>query len=237
MDMGNCMKYNNICGQDFKNKSKAYKFFRSLVKDTVNNSWPGKEIELTENTILKHSQVQSLFDRYLIDLEWYKRKTNGNKNINYVLIKDDYDDYCLGFKFENGSTESVTAKKYLTCFGKGTETDEERLHSAMRYEVKYQSEEYRNNGIMRDECEWCAAPKEAIRLEVDHAIPYKELVNNFFKIHDKEEFTKGVNKNEKGLYWRLSQEHRKLWCEYHGKNCMFQMLCITCHKNKTNEER
>ena len=36
----------------FKNKSKAYKFFRSLVKDTVNNSWPGKEIELTENTIL-----------------------------------------------------------------------------------------------------------------------------------------------------------------------------------------
>ena len=67
------MKYNNICGQDFKNKSKAYKFFRSLVKDTVNNSWPGKEIELTENTILKHSQVQSLFDRYLIDLEWYKR--------------------------------------------------------------------------------------------------------------------------------------------------------------------
>ena len=143
----------------------------------------------------------------------------------------------MGFKFKNGSTESVTAKKYLTCFGKGTETDEERLHSAMRYEVKYQSEEYRNNGIMRDECEWCAAPKEAIRLEVDHAIPYKELVNNFFKIHDKEEFTKGVNKNEKGLYWRLSEEHRKLWCEYHGKNCMFQMLCITCHKNKTNEER
>ena len=42
------MKYNNICGQDFKNKSKAYKFFRSLVKDTVNKSWPGKEIELTE---------------------------------------------------------------------------------------------------------------------------------------------------------------------------------------------
>ena len=56
-------------------------------------------------------------------------------------------------------------------------------------------------------------------------------------IHDKEEFTKAVNKNEKGLYWRLSEEHRKLWCEYHGKNCMFQMLCITCHKNKTNEER
>ena len=37
----------------------------------------------------------------------------------------------------------------------------------MRYEVKYQSEEYRKSGIMKDECEWCAAPKEAIRVEVD----------------------------------------------------------------------
>ena len=62
------MKYNNICGKDFKNKSKAYKFFRSLVKDTVKNSWPGKEIELTENTVLKHSQVQSLFSQQLASI-------------------------------------------------------------------------------------------------------------------------------------------------------------------------
>mgnify|MGYP001232013403 CR=1 FL=1 len=42
---------------------------------------------------MKNSQVQDLFDRYLIDLNWYNRKTNGNKNISYVLIKDDYNDY------------------------------------------------------------------------------------------------------------------------------------------------
>ena len=30
------MKYTNICGKDFKTKSKAYKFFRGLVRDTVN---------------------------------------------------------------------------------------------------------------------------------------------------------------------------------------------------------
>ena len=233
------MKYTNICGKDFKNKAKAYKFFRSLVKDTVNNGLNRVEptIELTEKTPLKNSNVSNLFQNYLVDGDWYGRKTKGQNIKNFVSIKDDYNDYCLGFKLEDNSVESVTAKKYLTCFGKGTETDKERLHSAMRYEVKYQSEEYRNSGIMRDECEWCAAPKEAIRLEVDHAIPYKELVDNFFKIYDKEEFTKGVNKNEKGLYWRLSEKHRKLWCEYHGKNCDFQMLCVTCHKNKTNEER
>ena len=90
--------------------------------------------------------------------------------------------------------------------------------------VKYQSEEYRNNGIMRDECEWCAAPKEAIRLEVDHAIPYKELVDNFFKIYDKEEFTKGVNKNEKGLYWRYIVKN----IENCGVNIMVKIVCFKC---------
>ena len=146
------MKYTNICGKDFKTKLEAYKFFRGLVKETANNSWTGKEIQLTEDTILKNSQVQDLFDRYLIDLNWYNRKTSGNKNINYVLIKDDYNDYCLGFKFEDGTIESVTAKDYLTCFGKGTVSDEKRFNSAMRYEVKYQSEKYRQNNQHIDEC-------------------------------------------------------------------------------------
>ena len=76
---------------------------------TINNMY-GNNILLTEDTILKHSQVKSLFDRYLVDLEWYNRKSNGNTNINYVLIKDDYDDYCLGFKLEDGTVD-ITAQK------------------------------------------------------------------------------------------------------------------------------
>jgi hypothetical protein len=97
------MKYTNICEKDFKTKSQAYKFFRGLVKETAKNNWFGKNILLTEETVLKHSQVKDLFKRYLEDFEWYERKTSGNKNINYVLIKDDYNDYCLGFKFEDGT--------------------------------------------------------------------------------------------------------------------------------------
>ena len=232
------MKYTNICGKDFKNQTKAYKFFRSLVKETVNNSWPRQEIQLTEDTILKNSQVQDLFDRYLIDLNWYNRKTNGNKNINYVLIKDDYYDYCLGFKFEDGTIESVTAKDYLTCFGKGTVSDEKRFNSAMRYEVKYQSEEYRRNHQHINECYDvnCMAPKEA-GFDVDHVVPFKKIVDNFFKIQNRDEFIKGINKNEKGLYWRLKEEHRKLWCNYHAEHAEFQMLCKPCHYAKTKEER
>ena len=230
------MKYVNICGEDFETKFKAYKFFRSLVKKTTVNNMYGKNILLTEDTVLKHSQVKNLFDRYLIDLEWYERKTNGETNINYVLIKDDYYDYCLGFKLEDGTVESVTARNYLTCFGKGTISDEERFHSAMRYEVKYQSEKFRENNKHIDECYDCMAPREA-GLDVDHIIPFKNILNDFFKIHDRQEFINSIDKNEKGFYWRLREEHKKLWCDYHEAHADFQMLCKPCHYAKTKEER
>ena len=182
------MKYTNIYGKDFKNKSKAYKFFRGLVRETVDTGLNCVEpiIQLTEQTPLKNSNVSNLFKNYLVDGDWYGRKTKGQNIKNFVLIKDDYNDYCLGFKLEDNSIESVTAKSYLSCFGKGTQTNDERLHSAMRYEVKYQSEEYRQNNQHIQECFDCSCPKEA-GLDVDHVIPYKTIVNSFFTIHDREE--------------------------------------------------
>ena len=232
------MKYTDICGKDFKNKAKAYKFFRGLVKETVNIGLNCVEpiINLTEQTPLKNSSVSNLFQNYLIDGDWYGRKTKGQNIKNFVLIKDDYNDYCLGLRREDDSLESVTAKSYLTCFGKGTQTDEERLHSAMRYEIKYQSEEYRKNNQHIQECFDCSCPKEA-GLDVDHIIPYKKIVKSFFETHNEDEFKKAINKEEQGLYWRLRKDHRKIWCEYHKKHAEFQLLCKECHRLKTAGEK
>ena len=232
------MKYTNICGKDFKNKAKAYKFFRSLVRDTVNTGLNCVEptIELTEKTSLKNSNVSNLFENYLVDGDWYGRKTKGQNIKNFVLIKDYYNDYCLGFRLEDNSIESVTAKSYLSCFGKGTQTDDERLHSAMRYEVKYQSEEYRKNNQHIQECFDCSCPREA-GLDVDHVFPYKNIVHSFFTIYNKEEFKKSINKEIQGLYWRLREDHRKIWREYHKKHAKFQLLCKECHRLKTARER
>ena len=232
------MKYTNICGKDFKNKAKAYKFFRSLVRDTVNTDLNCVEptIELTEKTPLKNSNVSNLFENYLVDGDWYGRKTKGQNIKNFVLIKDDYNDYCLGFRLEDNSIESVTAKSYLSCFGKGTQTDDERLHSAMRYEVKYQSEEYRKNNQHIQECFDCSCPREA-GLDVDHVFPYKNIVHSFFTIYNKEEFKKSMNKEIQGLYWRLREDHRKTWQEYHKQHAKFQLLCKECHRLKTARER
>ena len=244
------MKYTNICGKDFKTKAKAYKYFRDLVRNTANNFLLSRNfpepievgnsktfyLQLTEQTLLKNSDVRNLFENYLVDGDWYGRKTKGQDIKNFVLIKDDYDNYCLGFKLEDDSVESVTAKSYLSCFGKGTQTDDERLHSAMRYEVKYQSEEYKKNNEHIQECFDCPCPREA-GLDVDHVIPYKTIVNSFFTIYDREEFKKSMNKEIQGLYWRLREDHRKIWQEYHKQHAKFQLLCKECHRLKTAGER
>ena len=232
------LKYKNICGEDFKTKTKAYKFFRSLVRETNNTGLNCLEhvINLTEETVLKNSHVVNLFQNYLVDGDWYGRKTKGQNIKNFVLIKDDYGDRCLGFKLEDDSIESITAKSYLICFGKGTQTDDEKLHSAMRHEVKYQSHEYRDRHQHIQECFDCPCPKEA-GLDVDHVIPYKTILNSFFTIHDREEFKKSMNKEVQGLYWRLREDHRKIWREYHKQHAKFQLLCKECHYAKTKEER
>ena len=232
------LKYKNICGQNFKTKMKAYKFFRNLITETNNNNLNFLEdvIDLTEETALKNSHVINLFENYVTDGDWYGRKTKGKDIKNFVLIKDEYGNRCLGFKLQDDSIESITAKSYLTCFGKGTQTNDEKLHSAMRYEVKYQSEKYRENHQHIQECYDCPCPKEA-GLDVDHVIPYKKIVDSFFAIHNKEEFKKSMSKEVQGLYWRLREDHRKIWTAYHEQHAKFQLLCKECHKNKTKKER
>ena len=137
------IKYKNICGKDFETKPAAYKHFRTILNYTGNDHiielCREGIIKLGENTKLKNSQVQDLFDRFFVDHDWMKRKTKGRPIRNYILIRDDYGGYCLGFQFEDDSYESITAKQMLTCFGKGTISDDARFLSAMRYEVKYQS--------------------------------------------------------------------------------------------------
>ena len=233
------IRYKNICGKDFETKSAAYKHFRTILNYTGNDHeyelWRKGIIKLGEETQLRNSQVQDLFDRFFVDHDWMKRKTKDRPIRNYILIKDDYGGYCLGFQFEDDSYESITAKDMLTCFGKGTISDDARFLSAMRYEVKYQSEEFRRNNDHVTECFDCCAPRES-GLQVDHMIPFKQILADFLKLHDKEEMKKRMSKAEEQFYWRLDEKDRKLWCDYHKLHAKFQLLCTYCHKAKTKSE-
>lgn len=233
------MKYKNICGKDFETKRAAYKHFRTILNYTSNDHiielCREGIIKLGENTKLKNSQVQDLFNRFFVDHDWMNRKTKGRPIRNYILIRDDYGGYCLGFQFEDDSYESVTAKQMLTCFGKGSITDDERFLSAMRHEVKYQSEEFREKCNNITECFNCACPRE-MSLDVDHIIPFKQIVANFLKLHNKEEIKQRMFKVEETFYWRLCEKDRKLWRDYHQRNAKFQLICKDCHRAKTTSE-
>ena len=107
------MKYTNICGKDFKNKAKAYKFFRSLVRDTVNTdlncvepTYPKLAIKRgyegvlkLEITILKNGKVKDVFIKESTGFEildkaginaaknskFYPLNKNTNLKIEYTL--------------------------------------------------------------------------------------------------------------------------------------------------------
>ena len=74
-------------------------------------------------------------------------------------------------------------------------------------------------------------------MEVDHVIHIKPYIDSFFTIHDREEFKKSMNKEVQGLYWRLREDHRKIWREYHKQHAKFQLLCKECHKSKTKRRK
>ena len=101
------IRYKNICGKDFETKGAAYKHFRTIVNYTGNDHLMALcrqgIIRLGEETKLKNSHVQDLFDRFFVDHEWMKRKTKGRPIRNYILISDDYGGYCLVFEFDDDS--------------------------------------------------------------------------------------------------------------------------------------
>ena len=68
------IRYKNICGKDFETKIAAYKHFRTIVNHTgtdhIIELCREGIIKLGENTKLKNSQVQDLFDRSFADRDW-----------------------------------------------------------------------------------------------------------------------------------------------------------------------
>ena len=71
---------------------------------------------------------------------------------------------------------------------------------------------------------------------MDHFIPFKQILADFLKLHDKEEIKKRMSKAEEQFYWRLDERDRKLWCYYHKRHARFQLLCKDCHRAKTTSE-
>jgi len=66
------------------------------------------------------------------------------------------------------------------------------------------------------------------------------LFNNFIKEnnYDEEYLLKSVNKhNNEDIWYFINPGMKESWIEYHLHNSYLQLLCVTCHKNKTYRKK
>ena len=221
------MKYKNVLGKNFKRKEDAYKHFQSL-----RNKTPLGKI-LDEKTAITKNAMDELFKNYFLcnDKDWYQRKI-GPGVLNWSFGYDSQGGICLWVhqkdkpkvkecKFDVshwGEKVPVAAKWMFTCFGTGVLMNENKMHRVKQAARK-------------------AVEIHGLDAEVDHKDPtFMTLFNNFIKEnnYDEEYLLKSVNKhNNEDIWYFINPGMKESWIEYHLHNSYLQLLCVTCHKNKT----
>ena len=241
------MKYKNVLGKDFKRKEDAYKHFQLLRDQT-----PLGKI-LDETTAITKKAMDKLFKDYFLckDEDWYQRKIGPGVS-NWSFGYDSQGGICLWVhqkdkpkvkecKFDVshwGEKVPVAAKWMFTCFGTGVLMNGNKMHrvkQAARKAVEIHKKKFREQ--VEPICNECGIEIYGLDAEVDHKDPtFMTLFNNFIKEnnYDEEYLLKSVNKhNNEDIWYFINPGMKESWIEYHLHNSYLQLLCVTCHKNKT----
>ena len=239
------MKYKDVLGKDFKNKQDAYKHFQLL-----RNQVPlGKKLD--ETTAITKTAMDKLFKDYFLckDENYYKRKI-GEGVEDWSFGYDSKGGVCLWVhqkdkpkikecKFDVshwGEKVPVAAKWIFTCFGTGVLMDGDKMHrvkQAARNAVETHKKDFRNR--TKPNCNRCGVEVHGLDAEVDHKDPtFITLFNNFFNNYNRDYILNTVGKaSHEDIWYFTDLEIKNNWIKYHLNNCNLQLLCVTCHKNKT----
>ena len=199
------MTYKAVLGKDCKTKKEAYSHFFALRDKMTEASCLGREHILTEETIIKKSQMDKLYADYFFcnNPDWFKKKIGlGIKDWFFGRDKDG--GVCLWILQKEGPKEtypkgsienlfiketdipcSVSAKWMFKCFGPGvllTENPQKKLKNVLRHTVKPQIQKFRDS--VEDKCQSCGRQSHGLGLEVDHTPNFSDIAETFLKQHD-----------------------------------------------------
>ena len=245
------IKYPNVLGKDCYNQDEANDHWRARLK----------EIEvghrLTEETAVKHSEVENLFKTYFPwgkNLEFEKRKFgygvwgyefqyNDHGQLHLILLRQGTDhttESCEKFKRGEfcwcavaAGDEEPISKNVFTCFGPGVHSGlniKAVLNSAFRHAVDPQIKEFRKR--IKYCCAVCNEKVTPIESDVNHKDPsFNTLVKNFKKIYNytDEELYNHVYKHWDKWYFNDTSIVVNHWFKYHEENATLELLCKPCH--------
>ena len=229
------MKY-LVLGKDFKYKKDAWKYFKSQlysIKQPVDDN----HITFTEETPIKQSQMQYLFNNYL---------TEDKKILNEVFRGDTpYDWGCkflcdgvrnLTFELEARNQIRIPIKpaRIFTCLGAATTNYMLNEKRTARKLIKYQSDDFLRKFLKEGEylsynsvftCDNCKCYE---KLEVHHLTPF----NDIFEEWRENVWKKDLLPNSSSTYFQ-DKEANENWCDFHLNLAHYQKLCKPCHTKET----
>ena len=232
------MKYTDILGKDFKTKKDAWKYFKSQlysIEQPVGDNY----VIFTEETPIKHSQMQYLFNNYL---------TEDKKILNEVFRGDTpYNWGCkflrngvINLTFELGARNQdripIKPARIFTCFGAATTNYTLNEKKTARKLIRYQRNDYLKKFIGKDEliwnsifeCDKCECKVTYEELEVHHYWPsfngiYNEWRDNVWK--------EDLFPDSACSYFNADADES--WCDFHFNLSHYQKLCKPCHAKET----
>jgi hypothetical protein len=208
------MKIYKVLGHQFQNKLRAHKYLSNFVNTLeVAEYHPNTPIYNQLLNIIKMGKRET---KDITKIIIYKSKTFDHNHILYY----EGDKQCF---FSYSCIFKKKSRKYM-------------ITTAMRTAVKSQIHEYRHARQYTLTCDKCDQPTNTF--EVDHIdIPFSKIKDEFIKYYP-EILNMGLKQyyNTFVLFPRTSHEARVLyeWEKYHKKHSKFQMLCVSCNRDKSN---
>ena len=232
------MKYTDILGKDFKTKKDAWKYFKSQLY-SIEQPVGDNHVTFTEETPIKHSQMQYLFNNYL---------TEDKKILNEVFRGDTpYDWGCkflrdgvrnLTFELEARNQNRIPIKpaRIFTCLGAATTNSTLDEKRTARRLISYQCDNFLRKFLKEGEylsynsvfnCDNCKCYE---KIEVHH---YWPSFNDIFKEWKDNEWKEDLFPDSACSSFS-SGVANKSWCDFHFNLAHYQKLCKSCHAKETN---
>ena len=224
------MKY-LVLGKDFKYKKDAWKYFKSQlysIKQPVDDN----HITFTEETPIKQSQMQYLFNNYL---------TEDKKILNEVFRGDT--PYNWGCKFLCDGVRNLTFElearnqiripikpaRIFTCLGAATTNYMLNEKRTARKLIKYQSDDFLRKFLKEGEYLSCDKCECYEKLEVHHYwLSFNDIYNEWRDNVWKEDLFP-----DSACSSFSPEAANKSWCDFHFNLARYQKLCKPCHAKET----
>ena len=242
------MRYKNICEEDFNTKTEAKKHFKTLLYSIKKPDVPvtarasERHVKLTEQTLIKHSHMEYLYNNYLTTDEktldtvfkggipygwWCKINVDGTRNIAFEV------------ETRNQSMIPVTPDRVFTCFGTAKINKKLNEKRVARYLISGDRDWYLSQFLEGDktpikiisskyECDHCNKFFPYKKIEVDHVVSF----NSIFKEWRDNVWKGDLNPNS-SCRWFEESAANDSWCQFHSNIVQYQKLCKSCHKKKT----